>query len=83
MPEIDPLTQAVYDYIAQYIRNERRSPTLREVGTGCHVSHTTIITHLARLEGMGWIEREYGTPRSIRLGELAPDYDPPADDLRG
>lgn len=80
MVELDPLTRTVYEYIRDYLRQERRPPTLREIGAGCYVGHTTVLTHLARLEGMGWIEREIGRARSIRLGPYAPDYEPEADE---
>ena len=78
MTEMDPLTRDVYDYIVWYLKEHNYSPALREIGKGCSVAHTTVITHLARLEGKDWIVREYGVPRSIRLGEHAPDYVPPA-----
>jgi SOS-response transcriptional repressor LexA len=75
MTEIDPNTLEVYRFIRDYLEEEKRSPSIREIGDGCFVGHTTILTHLARLEGMGWIEREMNMARSIRLGEYAPDDD--------
>ncbi len=80
MTTLDPITRQIYEFIRDYLKTERRSPTQREIGEGCHVAHTSTLTHLARLEGMGWIEREHNMPRSIRLGPLAPDYDPVAED---
>ena len=77
MTDIDPTTRDVYEFIRDYLEEEKRSPSVREIGDGCYVGHTTILTHLARLEGMGWIEREMNMARSIRLGERAPDYDDP------
>jgi DNA-binding MarR family transcriptional regulator len=72
---IDPLTIAVYKYIHEYRQRERRSPSLREIGSGCGLSHSGVLPHLARLEGLGWIEREFGIARSICLGEFAPHRD--------
>lgn len=69
------LTLEVYRFIRDFLREHHYSPTLREIGDGCYASHTTIITHLARLEAKGWIVREIGIARSITLGERAPDYD--------
>ena len=74
MTEIDPLTQTVYEFIVAYIREKGFAPSLRDIGKGCHLAHTTIYVHLGVLEGKGWIAREYKVPRSIRLGEQAPDY---------
>lgn len=72
----NPLTLRVYEYIRDYIQRTRLNPTLREIGEGVHLSHSAVITHLAYLEAKGWIVREIGVARSIRLGELAPDYEP-------
>lgn len=71
-PELQ--TRRVYEFIRDYIREQRRPPTLREIGEGVFMAHTSALRHLAHLEGLGWIEREYNQPRSIRLGEQAPDY---------
>lgn len=73
---LDPMTQTVFDFIRRYIDENHFSPTLREIGEGCYTGHTSILRHLDRLEGMGWIEREPGKPRSIRIGPLAPRRDP-------
>jgi len=75
-PKLDELTWRVYFFIRDYLREHRRPPTLREIGAGCYSSHTSILRHLDKLEGLGWIEREPNMPRSIRLGPRAPDYEP-------
>ena len=77
MSEIDSLTLAIYDFIVAYIREKGFAPSLRDIGRGCHLAHTSVYGHLGILEGKGWIAREYKVPRSIRLGEKAPDYVPP------
>lgn len=79
MTEIDPLTRRVYDYVAQFLKDKQYSPTLREIGKGCRITHSTVFSLLNRLEGMEWLVREYGVSRSIRLGRKAPDYVPPDD----
>ena len=76
MTTIEQRTRQVYDYIITYRKLNGNSPTLREIGDACHVAHTSILTNLARLEGMGWIVREFSKSRGITLGENAPDYDP-------
>jgi SOS-response transcriptional repressor LexA len=74
MTEMEPLTLAVYEYITRFLRDEGFSPSLREIGQGCNMAHTTLYSHLGILEGKDWIVREYKVPRSIRLGRHAPDY---------
>lgn len=75
----DGITQDIYTYIRDQLHDEQRSPTLREIAAACHVSKTTVYQHLARLEAKGWIEREMGMARSIRLGDFAPDTQPEDD----
>ncbi|MAU09963.1 MAG: hypothetical protein CL607_09100 [Anaerolineaceae bacterium] len=72
---MQPITRKVYIFVRDYIHDNRRSPTLREIGNACYISHTSVIRHLDKLEGMGWLEREPNMPRSMRLGDLAPDAD--------
>lgn len=78
-PRLEPITRQVYEFIRDFHRREGFSPSLREIGEGCYVAHTTALTHIARLEGMGWVTREFLKPRSIRLAEFAPDYNPELD----
>jgi SOS-response transcriptional repressor LexA len=73
----DQRTLQIYACIRDWLLHKGMSPSLRDIGDECGMSHTSTITHLSRLEGMGWIEREYKIPRSIRLGTNAPDYRPP------
>lgn len=75
MSKLDERTQEIYQYIVRFRKQTGNSPTLREIGTGCHIAHTTVLTHLARLEGMDWIVREMGKARSIMLGRSSPDYE--------
>lgn len=72
VPQMDPLTLAVFRFIATYLHERSNSPTLREIGDACYISHTTVLRHLDRLEAYGWIEREPLRPRSIGLGPGAP-----------
>ena len=71
--KMQPITHEVYAFVRNYIHEYRRSPTLREIGKACYISHTSVIRHLDKLEGMGWLEREPNMPRSMRLGDLSPD----------
>jgi SOS-response transcriptional repressor LexA len=73
MHEVDERTQAVFDFIRHSLEIDHISPTLREIGRACFLTHTAVLPHLARLEAWGWIVRDMGKARSIRLGEFAPE----------
>lgn len=77
MIDMDENTKRVFRFIWDALHDRHLSPTLREIGDGCFIAHTTVSNHLARLEGMGWIERDFNKPRSIRLGPNAPKTLPP------
>ena len=66
------VTRKVYEAICEYLRQDIH-PTYREIGERCNMAHTSIIRHIDKLEGMGWIIREEAKMRSIRLGPKAPD----------
>ncbi len=72
----NPQTLRIYEFIRDFIHETRLNPTIREIGEGVHLSHSAVLSHLAHLEAKGWIVREIGVARSIRLGEFAPDYVP-------
>lgn len=78
-PEFDSDTLRVYEYVRDYLRLNRLSPTLREIADHCYLAHSTASFKLSKLEAKGWIMRELNMPRSIRLGEQAPDYLPDPD----
>jgi SOS-response transcriptional repressor LexA len=71
----DDVTEKVYEFIRDYIRTHQLNPTLREIGSGCFISTSTVSIHLARLEAKEWIVREPQLSRSIRLGSRAPDFE--------
>jgi len=60
-------TQAVYDFIRAYYRENRKSPSIREIASACYVSVGTVFRHLDRLEMLGYIQREPNQARSIML----------------
>jgi SOS-response transcriptional repressor LexA len=65
-------TLEVFQFIRDYIEEKGFSPALHEIGTGCLMSKGNLPSYLGRLEGWGWIVRDYKIPRSIRLGAEAP-----------
>ncbi|MEL6407719.1 MAG: hypothetical protein AAFV98_20450 [Chloroflexota bacterium] len=73
----DVTTLTVYRFIYEYTQKKGFSPSHKEMARGAFISPTTLLTHLVRLEAHGWIVREFNIPRSVRLGEFAPD--PEAD----
>lgn len=60
-------TQLVQVFLQEYIDEYRKSPTIREIATGCFVSVGTVMRHLDKLEATGLIEREPNQARSIIL----------------
>lgn len=58
----------VLDFIRDYIAETRYPPTVDEIGQGLKIgSKNTVFQYLARLERLGYIEREFGKARSIRV----------------
>ncbi len=68
---ISNVTQRVYDVICEYLEEDIH-PTYREIAERCNMAHTSILRHVDKLEGLGWIIREEAKMRSIRLGPRAP-----------
>jgi DNA-binding MarR family transcriptional regulator len=72
---ISPVTYRIYEIIYEYMRQDIH-PTYREIAEQCNMAHTSVIRHIDKLEGMGWIIRAEGKMRSIRLGPKAPGLNP-------
>lgn len=60
-------TQSIHEFLQKYTDEHRKSPTIREIATGCFVSVGTVMRHLDKLEAIGFIEREPNQARSIVL----------------
>jgi DNA-binding MarR family transcriptional regulator len=60
-------TEAVYQFLKDYIRKHNFPPTVREIGDACHLSRSTVTRNLDRLEALGRITRQPGKARSITL----------------
>src|SRR5688500_12069287 len=69
------VTLEVFQFIRDYIEKEGFSPTQREISKACLMSKGNLGLYLGRLEGWGWIVREFKLPRSIRFGENVPSKD--------
>jgi SOS-response transcriptional repressor LexA len=62
------MLEDVYTFIRDYTHtNHGLAPTLREIATGCYISHPTVLRYLDVLEIQGRIARQPGRARSIRL----------------
>jgi SOS-response transcriptional repressor LexA len=60
-------TEAVYQFIQEYIRREGIAPSIREIAKGCYLGHSTVQRHLDRLAAWGWIIQRPGRARGIVL----------------
>src|SRR5262245_55149519 len=62
----------VYEFIVERLERAGRPPTMREVGTALGISSTNGVRYFHdALETKGYIERDPGLSRRIRLGEGA------------
>lgn len=69
----DIQTLRVFRFVRDYIRQHGIAPSQREIAQGTFMATSSMIIYIIRLEMRGWLHREYNIPRSIRIGEYAPD----------
>lgn len=63
-----------YEFIRAYMREERRPPTLREIGDALGIRSTNGVSKLVRvLEEKGYLQREPHAARGLRLVEDTSD----------
>lgn len=70
MDTLPSMMQMVYDYIVSYIDEHGYGPSVRNIAEGCHMAVATVAFHLDKLEARGWITREFGQARSVRIAEV-------------
>jgi repressor LexA len=64
--------QNILDYIWDYMQENSRPPTIREIGTATNISSTSVVNYnLQRLAERGLLEREAEVSRGLRLSEEA------------
>lgn len=64
--------QSMLDFIANYISEHTRPPTIREIGEAVGISSTSVVNYnLTRLEERGLLKREAEVSRGLRLTEAA------------
>jgi repressor LexA len=81
MPQLNKKEQAILDYIKETISAEGYSPSVRDISAALGIKSTsTVHLHLHRLEEMGYIQKEQGKSRTIRV-EGAPTGVPIVGDV--
>jgi DNA-binding MarR family transcriptional regulator len=60
-------TIAVYNFLWNYHLEHGFAPTQREIAKACYMAQSAVSRHLDKLTLWGWIEREDGKARGLRL----------------
>jgi repressor LexA len=69
MSEPTARQREIFDFVAGPLREGRHAPTLREIAEAFGFSGTKAVEdHMAALIRKGWLEREEGKARPLRLG---------------
>ena len=67
-PELTEREREIYDFILANIRNEGYAPSVRDICNALDMKSTsTVHTYLARLEQKGFIQKDAGKSRSLRV----------------
>jgi DNA-binding PadR family transcriptional regulator len=59
--------EAMFAFICQHQRRTGSAPSLREMGEAFFMAPGTILRYLDKMEAQGWITREWGKARSMKL----------------
>ena len=63
---------SILNYILDYLQENRRPPTIREIGSATAISSTSVVNYnLERLSERGMLEREAEVSRGLRLTDKA------------
>lgn len=74
MEKLGPKEQLIFDYIKDNIRKKGYSPSIRDICTALDIKSTsTVHICLDRLEKKGYIHKEGGKSRTVRIDGLTPD----------
>ena len=66
--QADQLTcDLVFDYVRGYIEQHGYAPSARNIARACQMSVSTALYNLDKLEAWGWISREPGVSRSLKV----------------
>lgn len=81
MVKLEPKEQLILDYIRETIRTRGYPPSIRDICTALDIKSTsTVHTCLDRLEKKGYIQRENGKSRSMRIEGLTAEETPGGND---
>jgi len=62
----------IIDYLHEYVEQQGRPPTIREIGAAADISSTSVVNYnLTKLKERGFVERDPGVSRGLRLTEKA------------
>lgn len=65
---LSAIEEKVYQYLLDYLAEHTFQPSVRDIGRHCHIASTKSVTDLlASLEDKGYIEREPGRSRGVKL----------------
>lgn len=74
MNYLEPKEQLVFDYIKENIKKNGYSPSIRDICTALNIKSTsTVHTCLERLERKGYIQKENGKSRTLRIEGITQD----------
>ena len=74
MEKLTPKEQLVYDYIVDTIRREGYSPSVRDIASAVDMKSTSTVHHyIGRLEAKGYIQKESGKSRTLRIEKAEND----------
>jgi len=80
MIPLDPKEQLIFDYIKENIKKNGYSPSIRDIRTALDIKSTsTVHTYLERLERKGYIQKENGKSRTLRIEGIQPEEFEPAE----
>lgn len=64
--------RSILEFIHQTVEEDRRPPTIREIGGALDISSTSVVNYnLDRLKERGYLDREEAVSRGLRLTEAA------------
>ena len=70
MNTLTPKEQMIFDFIKTNLRKNGYSPSIRDIRTALDIKSTsTVHTYLERLERKGYIHKETGKSRTLRIDE--------------
>ncbi len=80
-PNLTEMEERILKYIVEVIRTEGFSPSVRDIQTALEIKSTsTVFSYVARLKEKGYIQKENGKSRTLRVNEaLSPA---PAEERR-